>query len=253
MRRKLTCVAIGPPIAQGIIVKVHLVHTHPETDSFVAGMRDAMLDAFAERGDEVTLSDLYAMRFNPVISAADFGSDSANRHVVYALEQRRAWEQGTIAADIRGEVEKVLAADLVAFTFPIFWYSTPAILKGWIDRVFLSGAFYGGRRIYGSGGLSGKRAFVAMSLGGRDHMFGRDAIHGELTLGMMKHFFQGTLGYVGFDVHEPFVAYHVPYVDEASRKDMLRDLRDAVLNLEGRAVIAMPDLSQFDERFARKT
>ncbi|WP_286772948.1 NAD(P)H-dependent oxidoreductase [Sphingomonas sp. 66-10] len=234
-------------------MKVHLVHAHPEQDSFVAAMRDMMLDAFAERGDEVTLSDLYAMRFNPVISAADFGLDSADGHVVYALEQRRAWQQGTIAADIRDEVEKVLAADLVAFTFPIFWYSTPAILKGWIDRVFLSGAFYGGRRIYGSGGLSGKRAFVAMSLGGRDHMFGKNAIHGELALGMMKHFFQGTLGYVGLGVHEPFVAYHVPYVDEASRKDMLSDLRNTVLKLEDRPVIAMPDLSQFDERFARKT
>ena len=147
----------------------------------------------------------------------------------------------------------MLVADLVAFTLPIFWYISPAILKGWIDRVLLSGVFYGGRRIYGSGGLSGKRAFVAMSLGGRDHMFGKDAIHGELALGMMKHFFQGTLGYVGLGVHEPFVAYHVPYVDEASRKDMLSDLSNTVLNLEDRPVIAMPDLSQFDERFARKT
>jgi len=233
-------------------VRVHLVHAHPERDSFVAAMRDVLLSGFAERGDEVTLSDLYAMNFNPVLSADDFGSPRSTDHLVYALEQRHGWEQGTIASDIRAEVEKVLAADFIAFTFPVFWFSTPAILKGWIDRVFLSGTFYGGRRIYGAGGLAGKRAFAAISLGGRPHMFGEKTIHGELERGMMRHFFQGSLGYVGLTVHEPFVAYHVPYVDDEARRTMLEALRETVVNLENQPVMAMPELGRFDGRFAPK-
>jgi putative NADPH-quinone reductase len=45
-------------------------------------------------------------------------------------------------------------------------------------------------------------------------MFGPQSIHGELETGMLRHFFQGTLGYVGLAMHQPFVAYHVPSVDD---------------------------------------
>jgi len=143
-----------------------------------------------------------------------------------------------------------MKAELIVFSFPVFWFSVPAILKGWIDRVFLSGPFYGGKRVYGRGGLSGKRAFVATSLGGREHMFGAGALHGELTTGMMRHFFQGTLGYVGLTVHEPFIAHHVPYLDDAARQGLLEELRNCIVSLSDRPVLPMPDLALFDESFA---
>lgn len=230
-------------------MRVHLVHAHSEPDSFVAAMKDVIVGEFERRGASVTVSDLYAMDFDPVASPADFGSRKNPDHLVYALEQRYGFETGTIAPDIAGEVERILAADILALTFPLHWFSVPAILKGYIDRVFLSGPFYGGKRIYGSGGLKGKRAFAAFSLGGREHMFGPGALHGELETGMLRHLFQGTLGYVGLSVHRPFVAYHVPYVNEAERKSMLDDLSDYVRSLESQPVMAMPDLSAYDETF----
>jgi NAD(P)H dehydrogenase (quinone) len=231
---------------------VHLVHAHPESRSFGAAMRDTMLSAFGSRGDLVTISDLYAMGFDPVASSADFDSPASSDPMVYTLEQRRAYAAGSLVPDIRREVEHVLAADMLAFTFPVFWFSTPAILKGWIDRVFLSGPFYGGRRIYGAGGLSGKRAFAAVSLGGREHMFGPQSIHGELETGMLRHFFQGTLGYVGLAVHQPFVAYHVPYVDDAARTDMLAELHRSIVGLDARSLLPMPNLQAYDETFLPK-
>jgi NAD(P)H dehydrogenase (quinone) len=231
-------------------MRVHLVHAHPEPRSFVAAMRDVMLGGFRAQGAEVTLADLYAMRFNPVASAADFQARRNDAHLTYALEQRHAYATGTLAPDITAEVERVLAADLLAFTFPIFWFSVPAILKGWIDRVLLSGPFYGGRRLYGRGGLAGKRAFAAMSLGGRPHMFGPGGIHGELETGMLRHFFQGTLGYVGLAVHRPFTAYHVPYIDASARAALLAELAQAVRELDRRAYLPMPDMADFDELLA---
>lgn len=230
-------------------MQVHLVHAHPEPRSFVAAMRDTVREA---RGDAVTVSDLHAMRFNPVLSAADFRARRRPERLAYALERRHAFAAGTLAPDIRAEVEHVLAADLLVFSFPVFWFGPPAILKGWVERVFLSGPFYGGRRVYGRGGLVGKRAFAAVSLGGRAHMFGPGAIHGELETGLMRHFFQGTLGYVGLAVHRPFVAYHVPYVDDAARRTMLDDLRACVRDLEHRPVLQMPDLDAYDTAFAPK-
>ena len=233
-------------------MRVHLVHAHPESDSFVAVMRDRVVEGFRARGDEVTLSDLYAMGFNPVLSAADFGERRDPGHLVYALEQRHGWQNRTLAPDILREVQAVLAADVLGFTFPVFWFGVPAILKGWIERVFLSGPFYGGRRIYGKGGLAGKRAFAAFSLGGRPGMFGPGSIHGELEEGLLRHFFQGTLGYVGLTVHRPFVAYHVPYVDDPARKAMLDGLDDYVRTLEQQPTFVLPDLEAFDERLEPK-
>jgi NAD(P)H dehydrogenase (quinone) len=213
-------------------------------------MRDTIVEAFEMRGDSVTVSDLYAMSFNPVASASDFRTRADPDHLAYGLEQRHALQHGTLAPDIAAEVDRVVAADLLAFTFPLFWFSTPAILKGWIDRVFLSGAFYGGRRIYDRGGLAGKRALVAFSLGGRAHMFGPGSVHGELETGMLRHFLQGTLGYVGLAVHQPFVAYHVPYIDREARRLLLDQLRACVLGLDDRPQMSMPSLADYDDMLA---
>jgi NAD(P)H dehydrogenase (quinone) len=234
-------------------VKVHLVHAHSEPDSFATSMHAVVREELERGGAEVSVSDLYAMRFNPLLSPADFGSRRNAEHLVYGLEQRHGFETGTLADDIRGEVERVLAADVLGFTNPIFWFSVPAILKGWIDRVFLAGPFYGGRRIYGKGGLVGKRAFAAMSLGGRPQMFGATGIHGELATGMLRHFFQGALGYVGLAVHQPFFAYHVPYVDAAQRRAILDELRTYVRTLDQQPFISMPDLEDFDETLSPRS
>ena len=230
-------------------MKVHIVHAHPEPNSFVAAMRDIVTEELGLLGATITTTDLYGAQFNPILSERDFRERKQQDHLVYALEQRHAFTTDTLAADIQEEVENVLRADLLAFTFPVFWFSVPAILKGWIERVFISGPFYGGKRIYGRGGLAGKRAFAAMSLGGRAHMFGANGIHGELETGMMRHFFQGTLGYVGLAVHRPFVAYHVPYVDEAARKLMLGSLRSYVRNLDDQPMIRMPTFDPYDHVF----
>ena len=229
--------------------RVHIVHAHPEPRSFIAAMRDVASEHFEAAGAEVTISDLYAKGFDPVASATDFGSRANEDYLVYSLEQRHATNSGTLAPDIASELENLLAADLVVFTFPVFWFGPPAILKGWIDRVFVSGACFGGKRLYETGGLRGKRALAIFGMGGRPHMFGSGSLHGDLELGMMRHFFQGTLGYVGFDVLEPFVAWHVPYIDDAARGDLLDDLRADLAGLATRAHLPMPRTSDFGPTF----
>jgi NAD(P)H dehydrogenase (quinone) len=231
---------------------IHLVHAHPEPKSFTAAMRDTIIETAGAAGHTVTLSDLYAMNFNPVVSADDFGERRDPDHLTYALEQRHNWQQGTLPPDIAAEIDKVLAADMLGFTFPLHWFGTPAILKGYFERVYISGPFYGGKRVYSAGGLAGKRAFTAFALGGRPHMFGEGAIHGPLVDRMMKHFFQGTLGYVGLGVLAPFIAWHVPYVSDDDRKRMLDDLAGYIRTLDDQPLLPMPDLDDFDDRFRPK-
>lgn len=227
-------------------MKVLIVHAHPEPQSFTAALRDQATATLQAQGHEMQVSDLYAMNWNPVASASDFTSRENPDYLVYALEQRLGVKSQSIAADIQQELDKLLWADLLILNFPIFWFSAPAMLKGWIDRVLVSGVCYGGKRFYDQGGLAGKKALVTVTLGGREHMFGEGAIHGPLE-DMLRPILRGTLAYVGFEVLEPFVAWHVPYISAEARQDFLRNYQQRLEGLADDQPLVFPKLAQFDE------
>ncbi|MDF3866529.1 NAD(P)H-dependent oxidoreductase [Pseudomonas denitrificans (nom. rej.)] len=228
-------------------MNVLIVHAHNEAQSFSSALYQLAEETLRGQGHEVKVSDLYAMNWNPVASAADFGARANPEYLVYALEQREGAKAKTIAADIQAELDKLLWADLVIFNFPIYWFSAPAILKGWFDRVLVSGICYGGKRFYDQGGLAGKKALVTVTLGGRDHMFGDGAIHGPLE-DMLRPILRGTLAYTGMSVLPPFVAWHVPYISNDARQDFLRQYQDRLQHLEGDQPLEFVRLEQFDER-----
>lgn len=231
------------------MAKVHLVHAHPEPHSFCSAMAREAERVLKLRGHDVSFSDLYALNFDPVVRASEFTERANNDYLVYALEQRHALEHDALAPDVRREVDALLASDTLLLVFPLYWFSVPALIKGWIDRCFLSGAMYGGKRIYGRGGMVGKRAVIGVTLGGREHMFGAQGIHGELASGMLRHLLQGTLGYVGYEVVEPFFAWHVPYCSDAERADTLARWCDFIDSHDTRPRITMPLLQDYDDVF----
>ena len=227
-------------------MNVLIVHAHPEPQSFTAALRDQARSTLEAQGHQVQVSDLYTMNWNPVASAADFASRDNPDYLVYALEQRLGVKNQSIAADIQAELDKLLWADLLILNFPVFWFSVPAMLKGWIDRVLVSGVCYGGKRFYDQGGLAGKKALVTLTLGGREHMFGEGAIHGPLQ-DMLRPLLRGTLAYVGYDVLEPFVAWHVPYISQEAREAFLHSYRQRLQHLADDQPLVFPRLDQFDE------
>ena len=62
-----------------------------------------------------------------------------NESFSYALEHGNGYQNCALTADIVSEQEKLSRADLVIFQFPMYWFSVPAILKGWFDRTFAAG------------------------------------------------------------------------------------------------------------------
>lgn len=226
-------------------MNILIVHAHPEPQSFCTAMMHRLRNRFEAEGHSVRVSDLYAKQFNPVASSADFSDRSNPDYLVYALEQRHAFKQGSLPADIAEEVKLLQECDLLVLNFPLYWFSLPAILKGWIDRVFLSGVVYGGRNFYDRGLMKGKKAWLTFTLGGREHMFGEGSIHGDLN-GLLRPVLQGSLGYAGFDVLEPFAAYHVPYITQEAREEILHQLDHAVNELGTRSVLQLPSLDNFD-------
>ncbi|MCW8278519.1 NAD(P)H-dependent oxidoreductase [Pseudomonas sp. PCH199] len=228
-------------------MNVLIVHAHPEPKSFTAALRDQAVDTLQSQGHQVRVSDLYEMNWNPVASAEDFSTRENPEYLVYALEQRLANKKQTLAVDIQQELDKLLWADLLILNFPIYWFSTPAILKGWIDRVLVSGICYGGKRFYDQGGLREKKALVTVTLGGREHMFGEGAIHGPLE-DMLRPLLRGTLAYVGLDVLPPFVGWHVPYITHEARQAFLQCYRQRLETITEDQPMEFPRLNQFDDR-----
>lgn len=232
-------------------MNIFIVHAHPEPQSFTTSMMHTAVEELTRAGHSVEVSDLYAMNWNPVASKADFGARKKEDYLVYALEQRHGYEAGTIAPDIAAEIEKIKKADLIILSFPLYWFSVPAILKGWIDRVLVSGFCYGGLRFYDNGGLKGKKAMLNFTLGGREHMFGPEAIHGELDV-MLRPLLRGTLAYIGLEVLPFFAGHHIPYLKPEAREEIMEAYKRHLAGVAEMQPLVFPKMSDFDEKLYPK-
>lgn len=201
-------------------MKVLIVYAHPERLSFNAALLARSLDVLAAEGHETAVSDLYAMGFQPVASASDFQERRFPDRLQYDREQKHSVASRSFSPDIAGEIEKLVWCDALILHFPLWWFSAPAILKGWLDRVFVNGVAYGAGRRYDTGGLRGRRAMVVTSTAAYDSMCGPGGLVGELDV-ILWPIQNGTLAYSGFDVLPPFVSYSVSYVSDERRRGYL--------------------------------
>jgi NAD(P)H dehydrogenase (quinone) len=140
---------------------------------------------------------------------------------------------------VSAEIEKLLWADALILQFPLWWFSMPAILKGWVDRVFAYGVAYGvgehsdrrwGNR-YGEGRLAGKRAMLVVTAGGWEDHYSPRGVNGPIEdlLFPIQH---GILYYPGYQVLPPFVLYRVDRLDDARVAAAVSELRERMRTLE---------------------
>ncbi|NTX35878.1 NAD(P)H-dependent oxidoreductase [Myxococcus sp. CA033] len=202
-------------------MNVLLIYAHPEPRSLNGALKDLAVNHLTALGHEVRVSDLYAMGWKAVADGADFLNHDARERLSYVGASKHAFANGSQSPDIEAEQEKLLWADAVLFQFPMWWFSMPAILKGWIDRVFAYGFAYGvgehgGERWgdrYGEGTLVGRRAMLSVTIGGRAPHYTERGVNGALDdlLFPIQH---GVLFYPGMEVLPPFTAYHVDRLTE---------------------------------------
>lgn len=215
-----------------------IIHAHPEPQSLTSALKDLAAAHLRADGHEVKVSDLYAMNWKAVADANDFSAPQDTERLKYIRESKRAFKAGTQTSDIRAEQDKLLWADAVLFSFPLWWYGMPAIMKGWFDRVFANGFGYGvgehgperwGDR-YGEGTLAGCRAMVIVPIGGHGPHYSDRGVNGSLedVLWPINH---GMLFYPGMGVMEPFAVYGSDRLDPDGWRGVAEKFKDRLSGL----------------------
>ncbi|HET9850376.1 MAG TPA: NAD(P)H-dependent oxidoreductase [Candidatus Saccharimonadales bacterium] len=190
-------------------MNILIVYAHDEPASFTAAMKNKAMEVLSRQGHTVVLSDLYTQGFSPSAQKWDFVSTRGG-HFNYMLEQKHAAGLDlAFSPDILGEIEKIKAAELVLFIFPIWWLSCPAILKGWYDRVLAMGVAWDSGKIFEAGLMRGKSSMIIAAAGGPADFYKPEGMYKVDINGSLHHINYGTLAFCGFNVHEPFTAMNV--------------------------------------------
>jgi NAD(P)H dehydrogenase (quinone) len=232
-------------------MKILIVYAHPEPKSFNNALKDRAIQVFKEASHDVIVSDLYQMRFKCIIDEQDFTARANPEVLQIPFEQEAAQQRGTTAPDIAAEQEKLLWADLVLFQFPLWLYSQPAILKGWMERVFSSGFAHEvksqseGRRWFENGGLRGKRAMLSLTCAGADSAYEPTGRHGDINRILWP--IHNALRYSGFDVIPPFVSYAVLRGGDPRRQQLLCDFEKRLKAVWNTPPLPFHRLTEYDE------
>ncbi|WP_207456668.1 NAD(P)H-dependent oxidoreductase [Azospirillum sp. SYSU D00513] len=108
-------------------MKVQTILAHPLPDSFAAAVQRRAAERLRDAGHEVIETDLYAEGFQPALTPA---------------ERASYFEPGYDASAVRPLVERLTESEALVFCFPHWWFDTPAILKGYFDRVWVPGVTF---------------------------------------------------------------------------------------------------------------
>lgn len=101
-----------------------VVMAHPSSTSLTRSVTEVIVEALTTHGVETELADLTAEGFDPVFGPSDRAAFTGDEPT---------------PADVRAEQQRIDGVDHLVLVYPVYWWSMPALLKGWIDRVFISG------------------------------------------------------------------------------------------------------------------
>lgn len=188
--------------------KALVIYSHPNPESFNRAILKAVTGELESKGVEYKVKDLYEMNWNPVLSAKDF----------------QEMQSGVIPEDVLAEQRDVAWADTLIFIYPIWWAEQPAMMKGWLDRVFSEGFAYKVKDGDAKGMLADKKAVVITTSGGEKWAMKQSGMIDAIEKSMIE----GTLNFVGIKDVEYNNLFAVPTATDAERGEMLEDIRQTI-------------------------
>lgn len=229
----------------------HIVLAHPESQSFNAHLARVAQRAMEGEGWSVSLSDLYAIGFDPCERAEHYAARMQPARFDVQAEQRHASDRGTIPAAVLAEIANLDRADLLILQYPMWWHLPPAMLKGWLDRVLIYGEVYASQKRFEKGRFVGRRAMLSLTVGTSADTYAFDGRSGDIDLLLWPVNF--SLAYVGYTVLSPFIAYGVEaglrYSEEsvvaARLKRVEEDLQTALGELDRRPTIPFNRMAEW--------
>ena len=163
-------------------MKVLAVYAHPVRESFNSALLRETVAGLTCAGHDVRVADLCAEGFRPAMVEADFVQFSG----------------GQMPPEVIREQQRVEWSDAIVFVFPIWWWSIPAILKGWFDRVFSFGWAWVDPNDPSKTPLRPRQVMVLATAGADSAAFAKRK-YDEAFLTQLQ---VGTFGYCGFrDIH----------------------------------------------------
>ncbi len=195
-----------PVTRPGEDMRVLVLLAHPKPDSFNAALLKEFVGGLVEAGHEPDVADLYGEDFRPALGAEDLAC------------------MGAEAPDpaVRSYQERILAAQGLAFVFPVWWFGPPAMLKGFVDRVFQENfafRFKEGGLVEGL--LHHRRALVLNTTGASALMYRTFGFGDPLR----KSFCDWTLRFCGIKEVEQILFHEVVNTDDATRAAYLLEAR----------------------------
>ena len=189
-------------------MKVLILYAHPNPQSFNHAILESFTKGLGEAGHIHEVVDLYAAKFNPCLSGDDFVQLMA----------------GKVTGDVQLQQEKVSWADGLVFIHPIWWTGPPAILKGWIDRVFSMGFAYAIDEKEGhvTGLLKNQKALVINTAGGTEAE--AKMVGSAEALKRIEDDFM--LKFIGIHDVQHVIFYNVIMTDDVTRKGYLEEARN---------------------------
>ena len=219
--------------------KALVILAHPERHSFNGAMADAAVETLQERGYDVAFSDLYRMGFDPVSDRRNFVGVKNPDYFKQQVEEDHATETNGFAPDVEAEIAKLEAADLMIWQFPLWWFSVPGVLKGWVDKVFVFNRIYGRGHFYDKGLFRGKRALLSLTTGGSgEAAYLPGGFNGDIN-GVLRPIQRGMLEFVGFDVLKPQIVHGPAQATDEQRKAHLEAWRERLQQIAQEEPIAV--------------
>jgi len=178
-----------------------VVYCHPNKKSFCNAILDKLVIELENYGVEVRVRDLYAIDFNPVLTMGDM----------------IAMKNGASLPEVREEQNLIKWADVITFIYPIWWTGMPAILKGYIDRVFSFGFAYGASSDGVNGLLTNKKVNIINTMGTAEDIYRGSG----MIYSMTQTTDEGVFEFCGMQVEKHLFLGSLPTTDPDIRENML--------------------------------
>lgn len=220
------------------IKKFLIIYAHQDDKSFCGAIKDLTLEILQKNGHLVQISDLYKMKFNPVISSSDFNSLKNDNNFSFFNEQVNSYENEfkTYSKEIKIELDKIKWADNLIFIFPLWWGSFPAIMKGYIDKSFVYGHSWTTKEHY-PGLLKSKKSLVVCTADASEQDYSLQGKQGMSVDECLHHLNHCTMGFVGIQALKSFVFYKISSISNEERLKKIDEFKNVIQNFENRELL----------------